>query len=55
MTLLFLAREKNPESFFHKDFLPLDMFKLIYYFTRQACREYEADRLEPARLLSLNL
>jgi hypothetical protein len=50
MPLLFLAREKNPDSFFHKDFMPLDIFKLIYKLTRQVCREHEAYQVEKSTL-----
>jgi hypothetical protein len=43
--LLFVAREKDPESPFYKDFLPIDMFKEIYRAAVRAIRDYDWERV----------
>ncbi len=43
--LLLIAREKDNNSLFHKDFLPLDIFKEIYTLVGKVCREHEWEML----------
>jgi hypothetical protein len=42
---LLAAREKNPESPFSKEYLPLDIFKEIFRLTRRVCLEFEWEEL----------
>ncbi len=41
LNLFFYAREKNPDSPFYKDKLPLDLFKEIFYLIRKTSRKHE--------------